>query len=440
MKHRPRPSLPVLRFGLAIICLVLLVSVRSIAQNQNASPRQEPAPFKIQVKADAVLVPVVVRDSHGHAVGSLKKEDFHVFDKDKLRTISGFTVETNIVTSTAPLSSEAASAITASPQHAPPTTALPHRFIVFLFDDLHLTPGDLSQVRKAALQMISGSLSPTDMAAVVSLTGTYSGMTRDHAKLQETLAKLQSRNLYQHATRGCPDIDYYRADLIQNKHDNRALEAAIQETLTCRELDNQTMRNMAESIARSAASQVLNVGDQDVQVTLRFLKEILQKMTTLPGQRTLILISPGFLTVSSEALTAKSQIIDAAAQSNVTISTLGARGLYNTEIDASERGASSAYAMATGNDSQSRRESLTQSDDVLAEFADGTGGTYFHNSNDLAGGLQKLTTAPEYLYLLEFSLQDTKPDGTYHHLKVKVDQKDLHLQARRGYFAPLPAK
>ncbi len=437
MKQIPRPLPPVVRSVLTL-SMALLVSVRSPAQNPPSPPSEEPAPFTIQVKVDAVLVPVVVRDAQGRAIGTLKKEDFQIFDKDKRRAISGFTIEKNYPVGINRAIAEPTPGSSSAPMDEPPSALVPKRYIVLLFDDLHLSSGDLSQVRKAALQMISTSLSPTDMAAVVSFTGTYSGMTSDHAKLQEALSKLQSRNLYQHATHGCPDIDYYQADLIQNRHDNSALEAAIQDTLTCRELDNKTMRNVAESIARSTASQVLTVGDQDVRVTLNFLKQILQKMAVLPGQRTLILISPGFLTVTSEALAAKSQIIDIAAQSNITISTLGAKGLYTTEIDASERGARSAYSMATGSDSQSRRESLTQSDDVMAEFADGTGGSYFHNNNDLATGLLKLTAAPEYLYLLEFSLLDTKPDGSYHHLKVKIDQKDLHLQARRGYFAPPP--
>jgi VWFA-related protein len=79
-------------------------------------------------------------------------------------------------------------------------------------------------------------------------------------------------------------------------------------------------------------------------------------------------------------------------------------------------------------------------EDIMAELADGTGGTYFHNSNDLQGGFQTLTEVPEYVYLLELSLQNVKQDGAYHLLKVKVDQDGLKLQARRGYFAPKPAK
>jgi hypothetical protein len=44
------------------------------------------------------------------------------------------------------------------------------------------------------------------------------------------------------------------------------------------------------------------------------------------------------------------------------------------------------------------------------------------------------------VYLLEFSPDNAKPDGTYHHLKVKVDRDGVQVQARRGYFAPKPDK
>jgi hypothetical protein len=64
--------------------------------------------------------------------------------------------------------------------------------------------------------------------------------------------------------------------------------------------------------------------------------------------------------------------------------------------------------------------------------SDGTGGTFFHNSNDLEGGFHALTTVPEYVYLLELSLQNVKQDGSYHALNVKVDQDELKLKARLG--------
>jgi len=74
---------------------------------------------------------------------------------------------------------------------------------------------------------------------------------------------------------------------------------------------------------------------------------------------------------------------------------------------------------------------------VLADFAAGTGGTFFHNSNDLAGGLKRLGTAPEISYMLGFSPQNQKMDGKFHTIKVTITRKEKYnIQARRGYYAP----
>ncbi len=83
-----------------------------------------------------------------------------------------------------------------------------------------------------------------------------------------------------------------------------------------------------------------------------------------------------------------------------------------------------------------RTSDMIQSD-VLAELADGTGGTFVQNTNDLLGGMNRVAAAPQFIYLLGFSPTSLKPDGSFHKLKVAlVNEKGLSVQARRGYFAP----
>jgi VWFA-related protein len=266
-----------------------------------------------------------------------------------------------------------------------------------------------------------------------------SGLTHDHAALEEAVRKLRVQPLYRHDDHACPNIDYYQADLIQNKHSEQALELAVADYATCAHLQSPT-RSMLEGMVKSAAAQSLALGERDVGGSLASVTDMVRKMGRLPGQRTLILISPGFPTLTPEAMTEKSQVLDLAAHSNVTISALDARGLYTTEIDASARGGSSALDLVTGQHSQYHSETMKLDEDIMAELADGTGGTYFHNSNDLEGGFKTLAQAPEYVYLLEFPLENVKPDGAYHRLKVKVDQNGLKVEARRGYFAPAPPR
>jgi VWFA-related protein len=299
---------------------------------------------------------------------------------------------------------------------------------------MHLVSGDLMELQKAATKMVNGSLIPTDVAAVISMSGVSSGLTQDRGKLAEAIAKLQPQNLYRKIGRSCPTIDYYEADRIQNKHDRMAADSAIQSTMSCCDCAKQVAQTMVEE----AAGRSVQVGDQDAHVTLSFIHEIVGKMRQMPGQRILVLVSPGFLTISVDALNEKSRIIDLAAQSNVTISALDARGLYTTIIGASDGSLGSARQQR--NEAQYHGESTVLNEDVMAELADGTGGSFFHNSNDLLGGFQSLTATPEYVYLLEMSLQSVKQDGTYHPLKVKVDNDGLKLTARRGYYAPKAGK
>jgi VWFA-related protein len=72
----------------------------------------------------------------------------------------------------------------------------------------------------------------------------------------------------------------------------------------------------------------------------------------------------------------------------------------------------------------------------MGELAEGTGGRFIHNSNDLEAGFKTLANAPDTIYVLELSLDSIKMDGSYHRLKVKLNQGGFDVSARHGYFVP----
>ncbi len=407
---------------------------------QQAPPKKveeaQPEPTRIVVNVNRVLVPVVVRDKQGKVVADLKKDDFQVFANDKLQPISGFSIEERAATGSDTPSTRSGGADNNTPPvsaNASPPPVLPTRFVVFLFDDLHISAEDLARVQKAGVGALSSALGKSDMAAVISLSGvTNSGLTRDPEVLRKAIMGLQLRSLYRSSGSECPNINYYQADLIVNKHDASALAEAIQQEFNCDPaLDKQRDIQLAERLARMAAARVMMVAHQDLQASYATLKEVVRRMGTLPGQRTMIIVSPGFLTIESESLTAESQLIDLAAQSNVTISAMDARGLYTTALTASDRSVGSPQLQT-----DYRGSAMNNQENTMAAIADGTGGTFFHNSNDLGVGLKSLADAPEYIYLLELSLSNIKSDGAYHRLKVKVDRDGVQTQARHGFFAP----
>ena len=400
----------------------------------------------LHVEVPELLIPAVVRDKQGRAVGKLGQSDFTVFDQGKIRAITGFTVVKSAATGEAPTEAEkgatAVSGVAVSGASATPASPQ-NRFILFLFDDRHLNSSDLAITQKAAIKMLEEPLAATDYAAVVSFSGVNSGITRDRAVLQAAIKNLKVHRAFQHDTRDCPDIDYYAADRILNQHDYMEFLVAVAKAKACGgpghspessgEIDDPT--SVAERLARSAAMRALAIGEEDARQSLLLIGAVVSAMSKLPGQRTLILVSPGFLSVSPEAMTFKSELLDRAAGSNVVISALDARGLYVGNADASQ-GPNATISDTSGQTSGDRLAAMEESENAMAELAYGTGGTFYHNNNDLENGLKSVAAAPQYLYLLQVSLKDVKPTGTYHRLQVKVDQHDLDVQARRGYFAP----
>jgi hypothetical protein len=151
-----------------------------------------------------------------------------------------------------------------------------------------------------------------------------------------------------------------------------------------------------------------------------------------------VLVSPGFLTLIGSK-DEESVIIDRAIRAKVVINSLDVRGLATETRDLSKpspalQGAAlSAYTAYT--EKMDHEEFLAQSD-VMAEVANGTGGTFYHNSNDLVRGFRELGMAPETMYVIGFAPSGVAADGRFHSLKVRLAAgKRYSLQARLGYTA-----
>jgi VWFA-related protein len=427
---------------------------------QEAAPSRPSTGAVLQVHVNVVLVPVVVRDAQGRAIGDLKESNFTVFDQGKRRPIAGFTLQQSAAIGVGapqvvrPSSSDANATGAGSGSSPSPATSATPRVVVLLFDDRHLSVADLEQSKKAALQMLDQPLADGTRVLVLSFLGVNSGFTHNRVPLEAAVGKLKARQVSQRSQNDCPDIDYYAADQILNKHNRTEYGIAMEKAAKCLHLAGASANGdinvgeiskdpagaQVEVLVQNAATIALQNGDLDARETLGFLRDVVHSISVLPGERTIVLVSPGFLSLSPDSMEYESQVLNFAAGDAVTISTLDARGLYGTMMSASQSGDQSMRAIINGRDQEDRDDSMRQNKQIMAELADGTGGTFFRNNNDLAGGLSALAAGPEYKYLLEVSLQDVKQNGAYHSLKVEVDRKDVKVQARSGYFAPLPQK
>lgn len=399
----------------------------------------EATTFKVNVRL--VLVRVVVRDSQGRAVGNLRKEDFQVFDNRKQQVITQFAVEQP---GSQVAREQKTTEVEAAENPAGKVPNVPERFIAYLFDDVHLRLQDLIPVRKAADHRMA-AMQPTDRAALFTTSGQGNlDFTDDRAKLHEAMLRLMPHPVAPVDLQQCPYMSYYMADLIMNKNDTQpggALDLASQDALQCSGLVNMPNKaaalQMAQSLALTAAQRELSEGDSETRLSLLALKDVIRRVSAIPGQRIIVLVSPGFLTPEMEwDLT---QIMDQALRANVVISALDARGLYTpTVFDASRQNLPNSSVVPQ--ELLFENSEALLADDVLSALADATGGSFFHNSNDFEGGLKQAAETPDYYYVLGFSPQNMKFDGSFHSLSVKLSNAaKLSIQARKGYYAPKQA-
>jgi ribosomal protein L14E/L6E/L27E len=195
------------------------------------------------------------------------------------------------------------------------------------------------------------------------------------------------------------------------------------------------MLAQAQSLAESTSQRVLSSGDSQTAYIYRHLEEVMKRLAAMPGQRVMVFVSPGFVITSMLTLESSS-LIDRANRANIVINTIDARGLYTPDLGDISDPPRDSFKTAGVKSSYRVQAQLAQSD-ILGQLADGTGGTFFHNRNDIEEGLREAAAAPAMSYLLGFSPQNLKINGAYHTLKVALTGKQkFSVQARHGYYAP----
>ncbi len=348
----------------------------------------------MSLDVNEVSVPVVVLDKHDKAVGGLGKEDFEVFDDGKRQPITGFSMlHTGAPTPGSDIGTSEQEAVSA-----------PQRYVVYLFDDRHMDPADLALAKRAALKLLAQPMAPNETADVLSMMGVSSGLTRDADTLKAAVNKLTLHPLDSQSSDPCLGMDYYTADQIQNKRNPEVTGIAVKKVKQCTQLQSFEPggggpelggdSDIYHSMVYREASRVLAKGDEDTQLSLISIENVVRVMARLPGRRILIFVSPGFLTLSQDALHRTSEILEAAANANVVINTLDVRGTYDCEMSVASATLAESQTQWNGNTMLDQLIAMQMNENAMGALADGTGGEFFHNNNNLTAGLKQLAAAP----------------------------------------------
>jgi VWFA-related protein len=380
----------------------LLAAVCACASLAAQVPQQDPLIFK--TKVNVITVPVVVRDKNGKVVDGLRQEDFQLFDKGKLQTISNFSIER--AEGNAAPGLPAAGRTTDVGNSAAPTP----RFVAFFFDDINLAFENISITRTAFQKYLAAKVRPGDRAGIFTTSGlTNLDFTDDRAQLDAAVRKIVPHPMA--ALAGCPGMSALEAIRILDLGDSQLLQKKAAQAVAAH-----CARDIPTGmgVAQGAAQNVKAAVDIRVRDLLDTMANAIRGMAQLPGQRVLVLASPGFIKSVDHS---EGGVIDLAIRSNVVINALDGRGLVTS---LSSRGPEAEAAMAG----------------ILAELSEDTGGKFIHNTNDFEGGFEQLASAPEATYMLGFSPLALNFDGSYHALKVTLQAPGgMSVQARRGYYA-----
>lgn len=393
----------------------------------------------LRMNVDLVLVPVVVRDAKSlAAIGGLTKEDFQIFDNKKLQEITSFMVENRAGAQTAADGPSPGQGENIAPKDS--TSTAEPRMLVYLFDDVHLTSADLLPLRDAALKNM-GSLQANDLAALISTSGqVVVSFTTDRQKLQDAIMKIRAKPLSGTTLAECPDISYYMAlNMLRESDDAETMVAAMQETTNCRNgLRNMTSQQaqigqkVALQMVKLAARRAQRTGELESRTAITRAREVIDWLAKMPGKKSVILISPGFL-LEPDKQSDIADIIDRAIRAEVAISAIDVRGLGGMNPSREIQKAVTHDFQFAQMASRMATEEAIEIPHVMEELSRGTGGEFITNTGDFSWAFQRLLTPPDFTYVLGF--RPAKRDGKHHDLTVKLhEKKGMELQSRQAYF------
>lgn len=387
-----------------------------------------PKSAHLQVETDVVEIGVVVRDNHGRAVSGLTRENFQVHDNGKPREIADFSLDSTGPAAPPDLSSKPADAEVSDKTAFASKPAAPRpRFIALYFDDVNAKDAqhsnDLKQTQDAAEKFVEQVLRPGVQVGVFTASGAQTlDFTTDLAKVSRIIGSVRPHVRLSETS--CPNP--YLAYLVVVRHDSTA---AGEMAFKCKS-------------RASDAEMTWQRARQLSKDTLESIGQVADHLATMAGTRVLLLASSGFLTATLEPQ--RDRIINRALQSGIVINALDSKGLYDwLEPVTKNVPLAGPPGLVAAGLAHNRFETahlglrVEAMNEPLAALAEGTGGVFYHNNNDLQAGFEELAAPPEVTYRLSFPLHDVAADGNYHKLKVTV----LHapyksVQARPGYFAP----
>jgi VWFA-related protein len=438
-------------FDLLVASAIFLAAIPVQSQDKKQTQRSGDQTDVIKVTSNLVNLDVIVKDKKGKAVTDLKAEDFTVSENGVPQHIEFF--DSTLTSENG--AGRPATAIVSTQTKPVNPTGLPRNIIALVLDGQSTEVANLKRVREGIEKYIRERISDSDSVALFSISGglqLLQSFTRNKANLLAAVNKAytssnvsktsEARSLAQNINSIREKLSAGPTEPIPETPAGGAAGSAAAEALIAQHVLEQYMQ------LRSALSA------QQTRPVLAALAAICEGLRPIPGKKTLVMFSEGF--VASETLDWQVQsTIDIANRANVAIYIIDSSGLTGGTPTSGALVASSPLAGISGaNSMESRRrvgggesvfditrqEGLNRQQDVLYKISDDTGGRFIKNTNDIAVGLERIDSEIRSRYTLAYRSTDQNFDGSFRKVKIEIRRSDLSVVTRPGYYAIPPSQ
>ncbi len=405
----------------------------------------------IKVTANLVSLDAIVKDKKGKAITDLKPEDFTVFENGVPQKIQFFD---STLTSGSEAGQSTAPTDSTGPKPRTPN-GFPRNIIALVLDGQSTDLANLKHVREGTMKYIRERISDSDSVALFSISRglqLLQPFTQDKAKLLAAVEKAydsstvsktsEARDLSENISSIRDQISTGAPDTIPNTQAAAASASAAAQT--------QIAQRMLEQYIQLRSS----LSAQQTRPVLAALAAISEGLRSIPGKKTLVMFSQGF--VAPEALDWQVQsTIDIANRANVAIYIIDSGGLTGGAPTSGALVAGSPLGGISGGlDMEQRRRSAAgesvfditrqegsnRQQDLLYRISEDTGGRFLKNTNDIAGALERIDAEIRSRYTLAYRSTNTNFDGSFRKVKIEVRRPDTNVVARPGYYAIPPSQ
>ena len=425
-----------------------------------------------------VLLDLVVRDKHHHALTDLRPEEVEIYEDGIRQHVRAFVG----VQGAEELQTEKSQASEASPTaegkpaaaggvNAPHVNALRQlNFVAVVF--AQIAPLDLDFARQAVSEFLRSDNLPNTYVTIYRLNQTLTTV-QTYTEDKDVLTKAVAA-----ATKGLSSRDALNTNASVVSSGNAVLKAAGANIIASPQSGPATVQGIQSilldplpGIAKDPLFAA-NAASQDVSVTLGnallaqsiletglrvvssrvdgmnafdSLHELVRSQEKLPGRKIILYLADGLVAPVNQREVVDN-LISYANRSGVSFYTIDTRGLSVEDpliqAKASQQRAGAESSAAAADPMNAHREdddiqltAVANNQATLVELADATGGFSVRNTNEIAAPMQRVMEDIRTHYELSYTPTSTNYDGHFRKIEVKISRPKTTVQTRKGYYA-----